>query len=166
MNYLEPTYLINPNNYDCIVSIGNKCPTAMILHNLNIYKESYPFDSVPTTPKLILKYLIDNTTFFPKKNVVSTDDKVWFGHFNLNDGYDTTIDTLKRRFERLFDILNQKKRILFVYTSEADCYNEMGNRYIVNYGDDIFTCDTCGRAAKCYWAYDLYNTSGDCIWLK
>ena len=61
-------------------------------------------------------------------------------------------------------MMSRKKKLLQKIRENA--INEMGNRYIVNYGDDIFTCDTCGRVAKCYWAYDLYNTSGDCIWLK
>lgn len=125
---------ININEYTHIVSLGNKCPTADTLRNLGIYKESFPFDYIPTTPKLILKYLKDQTEFFPDKGIIRTKDDVWFGHFDINNGYDTTIDTFKRRFQRLFDIL-PKSRILFVYTSEADIYNEMGNRYNDNYKD-------------------------------
>lgn len=34
---------------------------------------------------------------------------------------------------RLFDVLQNKKKILFVYTSEADIYNEQNNRYNDNY---------------------------------
>lgn len=48
---------------DEIISIGNKCPTAMILRDLKIYKESYPFDYIPTTPRLILKYMKDQNEF-------------------------------------------------------------------------------------------------------
>lgn len=33
----------------------------------------------------------------------------------------------------MYDILENKKRILFVYSSEADIYNELGNRYNDNY---------------------------------
>lgn len=44
-----------------------------------------------------------------------------------------TIETFKRRFERLFNILQNKKKILFVYSSEADIYNEGNNRYNNNY---------------------------------
>jgi len=107
----------------------------MILKELNLYKQSFPFDSVPTTPSLILKYLQDTTDFFPKKNTIRTNDKVWFGHFDLNEKYQETIQTLQRRFNRLFDILKNKSKILFVYTSEADVYNEMGNRYNDNYNE-------------------------------
>jgi len=134
MNYETPTKFINRSDYDYIVSIGNKCPTATSLRELNLYGESFPFDYIPTTPLLILKYLQNQEDFYPKKNVVRTADNVWFGHFNIDDKYDETIDTFQRRFTRLFDILQDKKRILFVYTSEADVYNEMNNRYNDNYG--------------------------------
>lgn len=136
MNYNHPINThIDRNEYDYVVSIGNKCPTAIILRELNLYNESFPFDYVNTTPSLILKYLQDTTDFFPEKNTVSTNDRLWFGHFNINDKYEETIQTFKRRFQRLFDILNNKKKVLFVYSSEADIYNELGNRYNDNYGD-------------------------------
>ena len=133
MNYIKPSTFIKIEDYDYIVSIGNKCPTALILRDLNIYKESFPFDYIPTTPELILKYLQDQTDFYPKKNTVLNKDKVWFGHFDINEKYDETIKTFKRRFDRLFEALRNKKKILFVYTSEADVYNEMNNRYNNNY---------------------------------
>ncbi len=135
MNYLTPTKFIDINDYEYVVSIGNKCPTSMILRELNIYKESFPFDYIPTTPCLILKYLENQEEFYPSKNVVRTKDDVWFGHFDINDKYDETIETFNRRFKRLFEILENKKKILFVYTTEADIYNEMNNRYNDNYNE-------------------------------
>jgi hypothetical protein len=107
----------------------------MILRELNIYKESFPFDYIPTTPKLILKYLKNNELFFPDKNTIYNKDMVWFGHFDFINNYETLIETFQRRFTRLYDILANKKKILFVYTSEADVYNEMNNRYNDNYND-------------------------------
>jgi hypothetical protein len=133
MNYSKPTTFFNVNEYEYVVSIGNKCPTAMILKELNIYKESFPFDYIPTTPELILKYLQTQDDFYPQMNIVRTKDKVWFGHFNINNKYIETIEAFKRRFARLFNILQNKSKILFVYTSEADIYNEMNNRYNDNY---------------------------------
>lgn len=135
MNYISPTRYINKNDYEYIVSLGNKCPTVMNLRSVECYRESFPFDSIPSTPALILKYLKDPTDFFPKQNVSRNKDNVWFGHFNLDNDYDTRINTFKRRFERLYNILKEKKRILFVYTSAGDIYNEMGNRYHDNYGE-------------------------------
>lgn len=133
MNFEKPLNFLSLDDFDYIVSIGNKCPTTMLLKKLNLYKESFPFDYVPTTPALILKYLKDTTDFFPKKNIVLNSDKVWFGHFDINEKYDETIETFKRRFIRLFRILQNKEKILFVYSSEADIYNELGNRYNDNY---------------------------------
>jgi hypothetical protein len=141
MEYILPSTYININDYEYIVSIGNKCPTAMILRELNIYKESFPFDYIPSSPSLILKYLKDNTDYFPEKNIVRNKDGVWFGHFDINLQYEKTIETFKRRFNRLFDILDKKKRILFIYTSEADIYNEGGNRYADNYIDILNLCE-------------------------
>ena len=133
MNYLQPEKFINLKEYDYIISIGNKCPTTMTLRKLNVYKESFPFDYIPTTPDLILKYLQNQNDFYPLKNEVRTHDNVWFGHFDINDKYDETIETFKRRFERLINVLKNKKKVLFVYTTEADIYNEMNNRYNDNF---------------------------------
>jgi len=133
MNYTPINKYIDYTNYDCIISIGNKCPTAMMLRKLNIYKESYPFDYIPTTPQLILNYLKNNESFIPEKNTIINNDGVWFGHFDFLNNYNIMVDTFNRRFSRLNGALKNKKRILFVYTSEADVYNEMNNRYNDNY---------------------------------
>ena len=135
MNHNDIHTYIDPLNYDAIVSIGNKCPTAMILRELGIYRESFPFDYVPTTPALILKYLKSPYEFYPAKGQVYTADGLWFGHFDLDSNYDVTVETFKRRFDRLFNHLESRRKLLFVYTSEADIYNEMNNRYNDNYGD-------------------------------
>ena len=135
MNYSPVSKFINTDNYDYLVSIGNKCPTAMILNELNVYGESFPFDYIPTTPALVLKYLKNQDDYYPEKNIVRTKDDVWFGHFDISDNYVQTIETFQRRFARLFDVLQKQSRILFVYTSEADVYNEMNNRYNDNYND-------------------------------
>jgi len=31
---------------------------------------------------------------------------------------------------------------------------------------ETITCDTCPNRTKCRWAYDPYNTDGDCLALK
>ena len=134
MNFEKPLQFVNAEEYDYIVSFGNKCPTTMFLREFGIYKEAFPFDYLPTSPTLILKYLKDQTDFYPQKNVNVTRDGVKFSHFNINEKYAETIETFQRRFARLFEILESKKKILFVYTSEADVYNQLGNRYCDNYG--------------------------------
>ena len=135
MNYIPPETFININDYDYIISIGNKCPSTLLLRSLNLYKESFPFDYIPTTPQLILKYLKDTSDFFPERNKIRNISGVWFGHFNIIDKYDETLETFKRRFNRLFEVLQNKKKILFLYTCEADIYNELNNRYNNNYDE-------------------------------
>jgi len=142
MNYTEFHTHIDPSAYQAIVSLGNKCSTQMILKKIGVYKESYPFDSIPTYPAIINKYLQDTTDYFPQKNKVRNIDDVWFGHFNLNEKYEDTVAQFKRRFERLHADINEKKHLLFVYSSEADIYNEMGNRYRSNYIDICKIRDT------------------------
>jgi hypothetical protein len=56
MNFIEPTEFVNIDDYEYIISIGNKCPTAMILQSLELYKQSFLFDYLSTTPELILHH--------------------------------------------------------------------------------------------------------------
>lgn len=106
-------------DYDCVISFGNKCPTAMILRDLKIYKESYPFDSIPTTAEHIYKYIVDDTDFYPIKGSVLNKDGIWFGHFNTDDDYENTLDKFKRRFARLYNNLNSKNGFcLFIQAKE------------------------------------------------
>lgn len=79
-----------------------------------------------------VKYLKNSDSFYPKKNNVYNGDNVWFGHFNVTDCYENTIKTFRRRFDRLYEAL-KKKKILFVYTSGGDIFNELDNRSHDNY---------------------------------
>lgn len=133
MEYVNPTVFVNAKDYDCVISLGNKCISAITLRSLHIYKDSFPFDYIPSNPKLILKYLKDPSDYFPEKNKVMSKDDIWFGHFDTNEKYEETIQKFVRRFHRLFDLLDNKKRILFVYTGEGEIFNELGNRYNDNY---------------------------------
>ena len=133
MDYTKPIVKIDLTNYDYIVSLGNKCPTAIALNNIGVYKESFPFDYISSTAGLVLKYLKDRLDFLPHRYSTRNKDGCWFGHFDFSKEYEKTAETFNRRFERLFNALENKKRILFVYTSEADVYNEQGNRYLDNY---------------------------------
>jgi len=128
MLYSTPTVNINSKKYDVIIPIGNRCITAMVLKMLNLSQESFPFDYIPSNPKLILKYFNNPKDFYPIKNNVRNIDNICFGHFNVTDKYEETISTFERRFQRLFSALENKKKILFVYTSECDIYNGYANK--------------------------------------
>lgn len=133
MEYTPPRASLR--GYDHVVSIGNKCATAIALRALGVYGPAFPFDYIPTTPALVLKYILDPTDFLPERGSVYNADGVWFGHFDVDEGHAGTVAKFKRRFERLYCALRGTGRVLFVYTSEADVYNEMGNRHRDNHAD-------------------------------
>jgi hypothetical protein len=114
------------NKYDEYVSIGNKCPTAITLKNTNKRTQSYPFDWIPILPKQVLMYIKNNfTDFIPEKGIINKEN-IWFGHFDLTS--EIVIETINRRIKRLYDLFQSDKKVLFIYTSEADIYNEMQSR--------------------------------------
>ena len=133
IHFSKPNKTINLKEYDHIISIGNKCASAMMLRNIKVYKDSYPFDFVPTQPHLILKYIKSFKEFLPDRKNIRNKDGVWFGHFKFADKYDETVETFERRIQRLYDRLKSTDKILFVYTTEADVYNEMNSAYNDNY---------------------------------
>jgi hypothetical protein len=46
----------------------------MILSSMYFYTQSFPFDYIPTTPELILKYMKDPSDFYPEKeNILNKD---------------------------------------------------------------------------------------------
>jgi len=124
---------IDINEFDVVVSLGNRCISASVMRKLGLYRESFPFDYIPSTPELILKYLQNNEAFYPKEGSIYNNDWIWFGHFDFIGRRKEMMETFKRRFDRLYAALEAKKRILFVYTSEGDLYNELGNRWRDNY---------------------------------
>jgi hypothetical protein len=119
MECASPCPSLKKEDYEHIVSIGRKCQTTLTLKRLQLYKESYPFDFVPTSPHLILKYLKDQLDFFPLPNQGNNRDGVWFGHFDVHENYAETIQTFQRRFQRLLDILRNRRSVLFVFASGA-----------------------------------------------
>jgi len=135
MNHSHINSVINEKDYAAVVSIGNKCPTAMILSSMYFYTQPFPFDYIPSTPELILKYMKDQSDFYPERGTELNKDGVWFGHYDVLENYDKTLEEFKERFNVLFSLLKEKKSILFVYTTEADVYNEFGCRYKDNYKD-------------------------------
>ncbi len=114
------------SKYDEYVSIGNKCPTAITLKNVGKRQHSYPFDWIPLLPKHVLQYIATEFKDFLPENGVLNKENIWFGHFDL--AKQETIDTINRRIKRLYDLFQSDKKVLFIYTTEADIYNEMKSR--------------------------------------
>lgn len=112
--------------YDDYVSIGNKCATAIMLNKFKLRQHSYPFDWIPSQPHHVLNYIqTDFKDFIPEEGIYNKEN-IWFGHFDLNN--QMSIDTINRRIKRLYELLESSKKVLFVYTTEADVYNEMKSR--------------------------------------
>jgi len=131
MEWKGAPFRINTGYYQHMISIGNKCISRIALDSLGLSKSSFPFDWVPTQPGLILKYLMNNASdFLPEKPSMDRNkDDVWFGHFDLRAVARKDLeDKFARRFERLKQCLSAGEKILFVYTTESDVYNEMKSR--------------------------------------
>lgn len=124
-----PEFKINTDDYKHFISIGNKCLSRMVLDKYKLSNASYPFDWVPTQPHLIIKYLQDHTNYLPDKPFFTRNkDNVWFGHFDLSKINRKELeDKFNRRFNRFKDTLKNGEKILFLYTTEADIYNELGS---------------------------------------
>lgn len=146
ITYDDPVHFIDLDNYDRIISIGNKCPTDLILTKKikwlkNWRGPAYPFGSIPTQPHLILRYIKETYEgnplphgFLDLDKDFRNPDNVWFGHYSKMKTSDR-VNTFQRRFTRLHETFESDLRILLMYTSEADVYNEMGSRYRDNYSD-------------------------------
>lgn len=123
---------INWTEYDEFISLGGNCPSAMTLQSLNLRKNAYPFDWCPTTPQLILKYIQDNISYYPEPGQEYNKDGCWFGHFYYNYGNDfaNMVSIIQRRFERFDQKMKEGKKILFLYQSEGDIYNQLNKTNI------------------------------------
>lgn len=137
MNFYLPTVHIDPALYSHFISLGSKCLSRMALNDLGLAKASFPFDYVPISPYLILKYLQDESGFLPEQLGQDRNaDGVWFGHFDITpEGRADLEETFRRRFARLREVLTSGEKILFMYTTESDIYNEFYSR--LNKGENF-----------------------------
>jgi len=123
--------VINDDYY--IIPFGSRCSSAMVCNYANIRKFSLPFDwTIPLFPNKIKKVLEENfRDFIPDvyNDIFNNKYEIYLAHFNsnINDG----IEEYKRRIDRFNDIINQPKKIYFVYVNEDYLYNN-------NYREDQF----------------------------
>lgn len=121
----------NPNNFIIkkdfhIIPFGHRCASALACKYANIRNFSLPFDwNVPLFPKKIQKVLENNfDDFIPDvyNGIFKNKYEILLAHFNsnLNDG----VEEYKRRIDRFNDIINQPKKIYFVYINYDYLYNE------------------------------------------
>lgn len=110
-----------------IIPIGDHCSISIILNDLNLRKQSYPFDWVSNNEQLYDTNIIynieiinelnasDNVNDIVKKyigdaldndNKINSINNIWFPHDNENKN--DNFEKYKRRFIRLKEDLNKK----------------------------------------------------------
>jgi hypothetical protein len=125
------SYVINnPNNFEIkndyvVIPFGHRCSTALACKYANIRNFSLPFDwTIPLFPNKIQKVLENNfNDYIPDVHNGIFHNKYDFllAHFNsdINNG----VEEYKRRIDRFIDIINQPKKIYFVYINEDYLYD-------------------------------------------
>ena len=124
----------NPNNLIVddygdeisVIPFGHRCTSALACKYSNIRKYSLPFDWVmPLFPSKIKKILENNFDgFIPdvRNEVFTNKYDITFHHFNSD--VEKGIDEHNRRIERFTKIINEQKKIYFVYINEDYLYDE------------------------------------------
>lgn len=133
----------NPNNFVIendyfIIPFGHRCTSAIACNFANIRKFSLPFDwTSPVFPHKIQKVLQNNFDgFIPDVHNNIFENKYDFTLVHFNDNINNGIEEYKRRIDRFIDIINQPKKIYFVYINEDYLYD---NKYRKNeFNNNIF----------------------------
>jgi hypothetical protein len=133
----NPNNIIIKNDY-YVIPFGHRCSSALACKYANIRNFSLPFDwNMSLFPNKIQKILENNfDDFIPdvKNNIFDNKYGIYLAHFNsnINDG----IDEYKRRIDRFNNIINQSKKIYFIYINEDYLYDETYRQNDLN--DKIF----------------------------
>ena len=125
--------------FNAVIPIGNRCILAGILRGMKLHGASLPFDNIASSPRLL-------QPFFDKKNshnyYLPFDIKsrslmhngLHFGHFNYKGNkakHAEITESFKRKFERLFSILNDvNKKVLFVFADTDSLYKDNNTKHI------------------------------------
>ena len=125
------SYVINnPNNFVInsdyyVIPFGHRCSSALVCKYANIRKFSLPFDwTRPLFPKKIKKVLENNfDDFIPDVHNGIIDNKYGFALAHFNSNIDSGIAEYKRRINRFNEIINQTKKIYFIYINEDYLYD-------------------------------------------
>jgi hypothetical protein len=133
----------NPNNFAInndyyVIPFGHRCASALACKFANLRKFSLPFDwNITLFPKKIKKVLENDFDYFIPDVYNGTFRNIYdfrLVHFNKN--IETGIEEYKRRIDRFKDIINQSKKIYFIYINEDYLYD---NEYRQdNFNDNIF----------------------------
>ena len=134
------------NNFEFYISLGLNCCNGLAFRQLELIKNSLPFDSVVSNPDIILdcfknnfenflnfehngNYLDKNLESFFKDighNVIQKRTNrygIFFNHY-IDKNEEEIKEIFKRRIDRLYEILKSDKKILFVYSTELCIYSK------------------------------------------
>jgi hypothetical protein len=115
-----------PSNDYYVIPFGHRCTSALACKYASLRKFSLPFDwTSPTFPNKIQEVLkndfqdfvpdVHNNIFMNKYNIV-------LAHFNEN--IEKGIEEYKRRIDRFQQIMNEQKKLYFVYINEDYLYSD------------------------------------------
>jgi hypothetical protein len=133
-------YIIKNDSFT--IPFGHRCTSALACKYANIRNFSLPFDwTIPLFPNKIQKVLENNfKDFIPDVYNPDMDGRFYnkygisLSHFNPD--FTNGVDEYTRRIARFNDIINQSKKIYFVYINEDYLYD---NSYRENeFNDTIF----------------------------
>jgi hypothetical protein len=132
-----PNNFVIENDY-FIIPIGSRCGTATACKHANIRKFSLPFDwTIPLFPKKIKNVLENNfEDYIPDVHNNNFYNKYDFFLAHFNSNIENGIEEYKRRIIRFNDIINQQKKIYFVYFNEDYLYDN--NYRSDEFNDNIF----------------------------
>jgi len=121
----------NPNNVEIkndyiAIPFGHRCSSALACKYANIRNFSLPFDwTNPLFPNKIQKVLENNfIDFIPDVHNGIFHNKYGFGLVHFNPNINNGVEEYKRRINRFIDIINQPKKIYFVYINEDYLYDK------------------------------------------
>jgi len=138
------SYVINnPNNFVIendyfMIPFGHRCTSALACKYANIRNFSLPFDwNIPAFPNKIQKVLENNfEDFIPDVHNGIFYNKYGFSLEHFNPDVNIGVEEYKRRITRFNYIINQPKKIYFVYINEDYLFD---NSYRENeFNDKIF----------------------------
>ena len=120
----------NPNNFNIIndsyvVPFGVRCPSAIVCQYASLRKFSLPFDwCSPLSPKKIQLVLENNfDDFIPNVHHGIFKNKYNFTLTHFNKDINEGIDAYKRRIDRFNTVINDRKKIYFIFINEDYLFN-------------------------------------------
>jgi hypothetical protein len=133
----------NPNNFLIakdyqMIPFGHRCTSALACKYANIRNTSLPFDwNMSVYPSKIIKVIENNfEDFIPDvhNNIFVNKYDIHLVHFNPN--LNIGIQEYQRRINRFNTIINQAKKIYFVYINEDYLYDDVYR--LDEFNDKIF----------------------------